>query len=81
MLWGLDPLTGEFHDEEHTTAKVASADSEVQETSWLTKLQGLVKGKKKQTVHNLLMIELEKLQEELEQETAIPISKGFNAWY
>ena len=69
MLWGLDPVTGEFHDEEHTTAKVASADSEVQETSWLTKLTGLVKGKKKQTVQSLLMTELEKLQEEMEQET------------
>jgi hypothetical protein len=68
VLWGLDPATGDFKDQEHKLIQHSSTQINNQHLSWFNKLTGLLKPKKKQTVHELLLHELEKLHEELADE-------------
>ena len=66
-LWGLDPVTGGFKDEEHTIVQEGD-EVAVTKPSLSSKLTGMFKRKPQQTVHQLLVAELEKLHENLEEE-------------
>jgi hypothetical protein len=69
VLWGIDPMTGEFKENEHKVVLPSSIKKKhTKQWLWWSQFTNVFTKRKTQTVQHLLLLELEKLYEELASE-------------